>query len=320
MKRVTIILIIGLLLTLNDEAIKAQSTSNIYLSGFHIGDQFLKYGYLKVHPYTPTSFTAKANFIPLGSYGTAQACIVYTNPPFLDIIISEVKQFTLWSNSVLQTVDFNAVLPQGTMGGEIRLWYSHSGFSNYSNVGYRLFIGDTLGDFSGGIPESLQAYAKDFGPLPNIPMTFIHASDTTPALTVGSSIYSPNQQYRLTLQTDGNLVLYKRVDATTEQPLWASDQNTTIKAKTLFFQTDGNLVLYLGNSLNTGVAWASGLNASQSLGFYSPRLAYALQDDGNFVFYWLYQQGNEKFKWTFGSTNTGGGVVSPNFGVIAPAQ
>jgi hypothetical protein len=74
-------------------------------------------------------------------------------------------------------------------------------------------------------------------------------------------------------------------------------------------------------TINTRVAWASNLNANESLNLLNNQNAtYALQDDGNFVFYSLYPQGNEMFKWVCGATNTGHGVVSPNFGRITAAQ
>ncbi|MHA3700962.1 transglycosylase family protein [Jatrophihabitans sp. YIM 134969] len=60
---------------------------------------------------------------------------------------------------------------------------------------------------------------------------------TGAALRPGQSVYSKDLQYRLSLQTDGNLVLY----STTKAVVWTTSTRGTMQALTM--QTDGNLVL-----------------------------------------------------------------------------
>ena len=62
-------------------------------------------------------------------------------------------------------------------------------------------------------------------------------------------LVSPNQQYRLSYQGDGNLVVYDK----SNKPLWNTQTNGKTPNK-LVFQGDGNLVLY---GANNAVHWAS---------------------------------------------------------------
>ena len=68
-------------------------------------------------------------------------------------------------------------------------------------------------------------------------------------LSSGQSILSPNGQYRLTMQGDGNLVSYTSANA----PIWAS--GTSGSGTHAAMLSDGNLVVY--NAANA-VVWASG--------------------------------------------------------------
>ena len=66
-------------------------------------------------------------------------------------------------------------------------------------------------------------------------------------------LVSANQQYKLSYQSDGNLVVYDK----SNKPIW----NTKTNGKTpnrLVFQADGNLVLYGANNV---VFWASNSNS-----------------------------------------------------------
>jgi hypothetical protein len=88
---------------------------------------------------------------------------------------------------------------------------------------------------------------------------------TTPAATILSSgqsmspgdyLVSPNGNYKLIFQTDGNFVLYQGSNGSfTDDPstaVWStSTQNKG--ATTVIMQADGNLVLYVG----TSAAWAT---------------------------------------------------------------
>ena len=67
-------------------------------------------------------------------------------------------------------------------------------------------------------------------------------------LTAGQSLTSPNGKYDLTMQTDGNLVLYDSAS----QAVWNS-KTYGHPGATLAVQNDGNLVVYSGSS----PLWAS---------------------------------------------------------------
>lgn len=99
---------------------------------------------------------------------------------------------------------------------------------------------------------------------------------TTDRLSVGQSLengntlLSKNHQYRLIMQNDGNLVIYKAGGT----PIWASNTAGT-DAKRLVLQGDGNLVLY--NSSGIPI-WAT-----NNLG--TNRQHLIMQNDGNLVLY-----------------------------------
>ena len=86
----------------------------------------------------------------------------------------------------------------------------------------------------------------------------------------GQSAWSPSGAYFLTLQGDGNLVLYTAGGT----PLWATGTVGTSPGR-LEMQSDGNLVLY--DSGGTPV-WATMTN-------YNPGAYLNVQDDSNVVIY-----------------------------------
>ena len=90
------------------------------------------------------------------------------------------------------------------------------------------------------------------------------------SLQINESLGSSNGQYSLTLQADGNLVLYESGG----QPVWASGTDGQ-DVSTANLQTDGNFVL----SSSAGAAvWASGTNGNDGASL-------VLQDDRNLVIY-----------------------------------
>jgi hypothetical protein len=96
-------------------------------------------------------------------------------------------------------------------------------------------------------------------------------SDTLSAnetLGTDQSLYAPGQSYRLTMQGDGNLVVY------TSGGVAAWSSNTRGSHARLVMQGDGNLVMYSDG----GVLFATGTNGSGS-----NRLV--MQGDGNLVLY-----------------------------------
>ncbi|MFI9814466.1 S8 family serine peptidase [Saccharothrix variisporea] len=96
-------------------------------------------------------------------------------------------------------------------------------------------------------------------------------------LVRGETKVSPNGQYKLTLQTDGNLVLYNAAG----QPEWHTfTYNSDVTRAEL--QYDGNFVLY---STAGAPRWYTGTNGTPS-----DRLV--VQDDGNVVLY-----GGSQYYW-----------------------
>ena len=85
----------------------------------------------------------------------------------------------------------------------------------------------------------------------------------------GSTMASCNGTYHLTMQADGNLVLYAGA-----KDLWASDTVGGAKPY-LIMQEDGNAVVY--DQANT-VLWSTGTSGH-------PGALLAMQDDGNLVVY-----------------------------------
>ena len=73
---------------------------------------------------------------------------------------------------------------------------------------------------------------------------------TSGLLHAGQALYSPSERYELTMQTDGNLVVYDNGKA-----IWASNTSGTGSANYMVMQNDGNVVVY--TSAGKAV-WASG--------------------------------------------------------------
>ena len=94
-----------------------------------------------------------------------------------------------------------------------------------------------------------------------------------PGETLGTngSITSGDGRYRLIMQNDGNLVVYRNSD---NRALWGSGTQGTDVHRAVM-QNDGNLVLY---HVNNAPAWAS--NTAGSPGSYL-----VMQTDGNLVIY-----------------------------------
>jgi hypothetical protein len=85
----------------------------------------------------------------------------------------------------------------------------------------------------------------------------------------GDSLWSPNREFQLACQRDGNLVLYRK-----GHPLWSSG-TAGREIKECVMQRDGNLVI-----IDHGhhPVWASGTQGN-------PGAFLAVQDDGNMVIY-----------------------------------
>lgn len=105
-------------------------------------------------------------------------------------------------------------------------------------------------------------------------------------LNPGQSIRSTSGKFTFTLQTDGNLVLYKNISTGGQQARWASNTNGK-PTQVCIMQGDGNLVLY---DVDGKALWAS--NTAHDAG-----ARCVMQDDGNGVIY----RTNNSAVW---STNT----------------
>ena len=90
-------------------------------------------------------------------------------------------------------------------------------------------------------------------------------------LQPGQSLQSNNRLHTLTMQSDGNVVLYNQHS----QPIWATNTDGLITPRDFIMQTDGNLVLY---DKTGSPKWAS--NTSNNPGAFLN-----IQDDGNLVVY-----------------------------------
>jgi hypothetical protein len=93
------------------------------------------------------------------------------------------------------------------------------------------------------------------------------------ALFPNDSVGSDNGSYRLIMQQDGNLVLYKTVSRS-NVAIWSSRTNGQTVGE-CDMQTDGNLVIYTPNHKPIWASHTNGHNGSYL----------EVQDDGNAVIY-----------------------------------
>jgi hypothetical protein len=104
-------------------------------------------------------------------------------------------------------------------------------------------------------------------------------------LDAGRTWYFPGRRARLTMQYDGNLVIYDQYN----RPRWATGTNGS-GATQMVFQQDRNLVLYTSGYKRA--AWASGTY----LGCGSWASMLALQSDNNLVIYcWLHSDHSDMY-------------------------
>ena len=106
-------------------------------------------------------------------------------------------------------------------------------------------------------------------------------------LEVGKSLKSSNKCFTLTMQEDGNLVLYKK---TSKVPIWHThtDKSCTNKA---CMQADGNFVTY---DCNDAPTWASRTQDHEGSSL-------ILQNDGNLV---IYAWHSTRSIWASGTTTS----------------
>jgi cell wall-associated NlpC family hydrolase len=139
---------------------------------------------------------------------------------------------------------------------------------------------------------------------PPPPVTEGPGSDLMPGerLEPGAYLLSPNHEYELVMQTDGNLVLYQSGTA-----LWSSETGGDIGAYAVM-QAEGNLVIY-----REGVAvWDS-----STWGF--PGAYLKLQNDSNAV---IYQAGHPVWDWMSGyiGDELNGWMLEPGAYLLSPSH
>ncbi|MFD2081580.1 D-mannose binding lectin [Actinopolymorpha cephalotaxi] len=131
---------------------------------------------------------------------------------------------------------------------------------------------------------------------------------TDKGLGWGEQLISPNGQFALQFQTDGNLVLYQDPVASTRRAYWSTNTwwlPADQKPTRAVIQTDGHFVCYdAGNRAR----WASG---TWGPAFHSPYIV--LGDDGNLV---IYANGTEPV-WASGGPG-GVGSIPPRGYVTEP--
>lgn len=109
-------------------------------------------------------------------------------------------------------------------------------------------------------------------------------------LAVQGSLVSPDGGVKLTVQTDGNLVLYNRNSVA----IWNTNTAGTGPNNKLSMQTDGNLVLYTPAN---GALWNSRTRGKGNTA--------TVQNDGNFVIY----SATHKALWSTGTAGMQGNFV-----------
>lgn len=120
------------------------------------------------------------------------------------------------------------------------------------------------------------------------------------ALSAGQQIFSPNTQYEVTMQSDGNLVEYLEGG----RALWASRTSGATGAHAVM-QRDGNLAIYATNGT---AVWSSDSRTSRC-----PQLV--LQNDGNLV---IYARGPIWATNTVNSFLKPGDVLRPGWALYSP--
>ena len=103
---------------------------------------------------------------------------------------------------------------------------------------------------------------------------------------IGAALNSPLGHFRLIMQSDGNLVLYRLSDY---KPIWSSNTANSGASRALM-QYDGNFVVYTANNV---AKWSSETDGR-------PANYLTVQDDGNMV---IYSKGSNSVQW---ASNTAG--------------
>lgn len=153
--------------------------------------------------------------------------------------------------------DGNLVLYDNSGGVK---WQSNVGSYNV-NAGKRLVLQPDGNLVIYGVGGATSIVAK---PAPNFPVgsgQIYTGTGNSSRLYKGQSLYSTNGWYRLSMQTDGNLVITDKANTVT----WNSGTYGTA-AHFALFQPDGNLVLYEADGV-TPVWWTNKGQYPQNIGY-----------------------------------------------------
>ncbi|MGB4758576.1 MAG: hypothetical protein WBP26_00810 [Candidatus Saccharimonadales bacterium] len=162
------------------------------------------------------------------------------------------------------TTPINTQVVQSTFWNKPTISFIDSGQAACSTHSYKVVVTDPYGNTTTGTSQPAVACNQTFTPL--------NSRSAGGNLDINQSLYSNNGLFRLLMQGDGNLVLYK----TGAGAIWAS--NTAGRGNSyMAMQTDGNLVVY---AFSYGPTWASNTSGPANNG---SRLL--VQDDGNVVVY-----------------------------------
>ncbi|MEU6176090.1 DUF6531 domain-containing protein [Streptantibioticus parmotrematis] len=199
--------------------------------------------------------------------------------------------------------ELTTVTPRGNAIGATPAAYTTS--YGYDADGNRTVVTDPTGAVTTTAYDAISRPVKVTDPLGDATATAYDADGNptgvtrtaAPQILSGGSVMATgttvaSSSVRLTMQLDGNLVLYSYA---TGKPLWASGTYGHPGASATM-QTDGNFVVY-----DTGkkALWASGTASTAGAGAYAK-----VQDDGNFVVY----NSAASAKW---ASNTSGSANQP---------
>ncbi len=324
------------------------SSAQVILTSFQIRPDYVTNNLVNVSNINaPTAFKfayqLHRGVLSTGGFrsGICNISVLYTEAQSGDSSIgSDPSTIVLYSKNVTSSdynnesatfIDMDASLPANKSGGKILLRYVYLDESNqvtivnYSTTRYGINVVITPTEILYPFPSNYSARQFNYTSSNNAATyTSIQMNNQSPILQSGQSLYSPNNLYRLYLQTDGNLVLYKKNGDGSETGIWNTQTNGR-PAGNLYFQTDGNLVIYGVNNSPSNPApgiWASNINntSGSSAGYndvaVNSRPYLALQNDGNLVIYWPAYRNDTRTKVNviFAATDTAGGATSTHSG------
>ena len=172
---------------------------------------------------------------------------------------------------------YNGNMPNNTSGP---YWASNTARSQNGRTLAMMQDDGSFGLYNSGDPTAPgTAYWTTHSEWVSKRVTAVNSLSTGQELGVDGYLISPNSQYLVTIQPDGNFVLYQGSNpADKSKPLWSSGTQRNQGQYMATMQDDGNFVLYNGPNSNKKGApyWSTGVRGT---GEYRA----AVQDDGTFA-------------------------------------